>query len=97
MSERVTDEWIENAAELARLELTGQEMEQAKKDMEEMLSYIDQLKELDTEQAEPMTHVFPIYNAFREDIEGEEGDREAMRKNAPAVKEGAYQVPKTVE
>lgn len=97
MSERVTDEWIENAAELARLELTGQEREQAKKDMEEMLSYIDQLKELDTEQAEPMTHVFPIYNAFREDVAGEEGDREAMLKNAPAVKEGAYQVPKTVE
>ena len=40
----------------------------AKKDMEEMLDYIDKLNELDTSSVEPMSHVFPVNNVFREDV-----------------------------
>ena len=36
--------------------------------MEKMLDYIDTLNELDTDGIEPMSHVFPVKNVFREDV-----------------------------
>ena len=48
--------------------LNEEEKEQAKKDMGSMLDYIDKLNELDTEGVEPMSHVFPVHNVFREDV-----------------------------
>lgn len=93
----ISDETIEYVGILAKLELSPEEKERAKKDMEEMLDYIDRLDELDTEGTEPMSHVFPVNNVFREDVVTNGNDRENMLKNAPEVKDGSYQVPKTVE
>ena len=82
---------------LAKLELSGEEKEAAKKDMARMLDYIDRLNELDTTGVEPMSHVFPVNNVFREDVVMNGDDSEDMLKNAPAVKDGSYKVPKTVD
>lgn len=49
-----------------KLELSDEEKETAKKDMGRMLDYIDKLNELDTSGVEPMSHVFPMNNVFRE-------------------------------
>ena len=68
MANVISDETIEYVGILAKLELSPQEREQAKKDMGSMLDYIDRLGELDTSDVEPMSHVFPINNVFREDI-----------------------------
>ena len=65
--------------------------------MERMLDYIDKLNELDTSQAEPMSHVFPVNNVFREDVVTNGNEREKILKNAPEQKAGAFKVPKTVE
>ena len=81
---------------LAKLELSPEEKERAKKDMEEMLDYIDKLNELDTTGTEPMSHVFPVHNVFREDVITNGDDHENMLKNAPEAKDGSYLVPKTV-
>ena len=62
-----------------------------------MLDYIDKLNELDTAGVEPMSHVFPMANVFREDVVTNGDDRGNMLKNAPGVKGGSYLVPKTVE
>ena len=62
-----------------------------------MLDYIDMLQELDTEGVEPMVHIFPVQNVMREDEVTEGDQKEAMLGNAPQVKDGCYQVPKTVE
>lgn len=93
----ISDEIIEYVGILAKLELSREEKERAKKDMGEMLDYIDKLNELDTAGVEPMSHVFPVNNVFREDVVTNGDDRENMLKNAPEVKDGSYQVPKTVE
>lgn len=97
MADRINDEIIEYVGILAKLELSGAEKEQAKKDMGRMLDYIDKLNELDTSGVEPMSHVFPVRNVFREDVVENEDDREHMLANAPAQKDGQYQVPKTVD
>ena len=67
MANHISDETIEYVGILAKLELNEEEKEQAKKDMESMLDYIDKLNELDTEGVEPLSHVFPVHNVFRED------------------------------
>ena len=49
MANKISDETIEYVGILAKLELSDEEKEQAKKDMETMLDYIDTLNELETE------------------------------------------------
>ena len=65
MANHISDETIEYVGILAKLELSGEEKEQAKKDMESMLDYVDKLNELDTDGVEPMSHVFPVNNVYR--------------------------------
>ncbi len=97
MANVISDETIEYVGILSKLELSDQEKEQAKKDMGRMLDYIDMLNELDTSQVEPMSHVFPVHNVFREDVVTNGDERDAVLANAPEEKDGQFQVPKTVE
>ena len=83
MANIISDETIEYVGILAKLELSEEEKEQAKKDMANMLDYIDTLNELDTSGVEPMSHVFPVNNVFREDVVTNEDDREEILANAP--------------
>ena len=92
----ISDETMEYVGILAKLELSAEEAEAAKKDMGEMLDYIDQLNELDTSGVEPMSHVFPVQNVFREDIVANGDGSEATLANAPVKKDGGFKVPKTI-
>lgn len=97
MANIISDETIEYVGILAKLDLSDEEKEQAKKDMANMLDYIDTLNELDTSGVEPMSHVFPVNNVFREDVVTNGDDREEILANAPEAKEGAFVVPKTFD
>lgn len=97
MANIISDETIEYVGILAKLELSEEEKEQAKKDMGSMLDYIDKLNELNTEGVEPMSHVFPVQNVFREDVVVNADERDKLLKNAPASKDGSFMVPKTFE
>lgn len=96
MANKISDETIEYVGILAKLELSGEEKEKAKSDMEKMLDYIDTLNELDTEGIEPMSHVFPVNNVFREDVvRNADGSRDVLA-NAPLAKDQGFKVPKTI-
>ena len=97
MANIITDETIEYVGILAKLELSGEEKEQAKSDMGRMLDYIDKLNELDTSDVEPMSHVFPVENVFREDVVTNSDTREQLLSNAPEQKDGMFMVPRTFE
>ena len=97
MSNIISDETIEYVGILAKLELSGEEKEQAKKDMGSMLDYIDKLNELDTSGVEPMSHVFPVNNVFREDVVTNGDEHEKIMANAPEEKDQSFKVPRTVE
>lgn len=97
MAHVISDETIEYVGILAKLELSEKEKEEAKRDIGRMLDYIDKLNQLDTAAAEPMSHVFPAENVFREDVVTNGDDSENMLKNAPKKKNNMYEVPKTVE
>ena len=92
----ISDETIEYVGILAKLELNEEEKERAKRDMGEMLDYIDRLNELDTEGVEPMSHIFPVNNVFREDVVTNGDGSGDTLSNAPEQKDGGFKVPKTI-
>ena len=97
MANQITEEIIDYVSILAKLELSDEEKTQARKDMGEMLDYIDRLGELDTTDVEPMSHVFPVQNVFREDVVTNGDRREELLVNAPEKKDGMFMVPRTFE
>lgn len=97
MANVISDETIEYVGILAKLELTGEDKENAKKDMASMLDYIDKLNELDTTGIEPMSHLFDVGNVMREDVVTNGDGSEDTLKNAPERHEQEFTVPKTVE
>ncbi len=96
MANIISDETIEYVGIHAKLELDSEEKEQAKKDMGRMLDYIDKLNELDTDGIEPMSHIFPVDNVFREDEVCNGDGRKITLANAPERKEDSFVVPKTI-
>lgn len=97
MANVISDETIEYVGILAKLELSDEDKENAKKDMASMLDYIDKLGELDTTGVEPMSHVFPVNNVMREDVVTNGDGSKATLANAPEANEYVFIVPKTVE
>lgn len=97
MANVISDETIDYVGILAKLELSSREKEQAKSDMASMLDYIDKMGELDTTGVEPMSHVFPVSNVFREDVVTNGNDRDNILKNAPEENNGMFNVPKTFD
>lgn len=97
MANRIDHETIEYVGILAKLELSPREMEAARGDMNRMLDYIDKLDELDTEGIEPMSHIFPVRNVFREDVVTNGDGSADCLAGAPGKKDGAFKVPRTVE
>ena len=95
MANKISDETIEYVGILAKLELSDQEKEQARRERGKMLDYIDKLGELDTTDVEPMSHVFPVQNVFREDEVTNGEMREQLLANAPQEKDGMFMVPRT--
>ena len=97
MANVISDDTIEYVGILAKLELSDEEKEQAKKDMGSMLDYIDKLAELDTTGIEPMSHVFPVQNVFREDVVTNGDESGKTLENAPGEKDNMFMVPKTFD
>lgn len=94
----ITEKDIQYVADLARLNLSPDETDRLTRDMEEIIRYsMEKLSELDTENVEPMEHVLPIRNIFREDKSYESFDREEILRNAPDKADGCFRVPRTVD
>ncbi len=93
----INDQTIEYVSALAKLSLKPEEKEKAKKDLGNILSYIDIMKDLNTDGIEPMSHAFQMKNVFREDEVTNEDNHEELLKNAPKQKDGCFMVPKTVD
>ena len=88
---------VEAVGLLARIELSEDEKELFGQQLSSILSYIEKLKELDTSQVEPTTHVLPLHNVFREDKVLPSLSPEQALANAPEAMDGFYRVPKIIE
>ena len=88
---------IEQIAELARLSLKPQEKAKLQKDLESILAYVEQLKQVPTDHVEPTSHVLNLENVFREDKVHPSDVREDVLKQAPQREGNFFKVPKVID
>ena len=101
---KITTELVDYISELSRLSLEPEEKESVAAQLERIVAYMDVLNKLDTTGVEPLSHVFPVKNVFREDevfTSKQEAERLSARarllENAPAQDGETFLVPKAVE
>ncbi|PLT33310.1 Asp-tRNA(Asn)/Glu-tRNA(Gln) amidotransferase subunit GatC [Bacillus sp. V5-8f] len=94
---RITKEQVTHAAHLARLAITEEETELFTKQLDQIISFAEQLNELDTENVEPTSHVLDMKNVMREDIPNKGLPVEEVLKNAPDSKDGQIRVPSILD
>ena len=88
---------IEKVAKLARLELSEDEKKTFGSQMEQILTYMEQLNRIDTTGVEPMSHAIPIHNVFREDEVKPSVPQEEVLAIAPDQEDGHFKVPRIIE
>ena len=88
---------VEHVARLARLELSPEERERMREQLDRILGYIDKLRQLDTTGVEPTSHAVPMVNVFREDEQRPCLSAEEMLANAPDRSGQFFRVPRIIE
>lgn len=94
---RISKEEVEHAAHLARLALTDEDIQKLTQQLDAIITYAEQLNELDTEHVEPTSHVLNMKNVMREDIPTNGLTQEEVLKNAPEHEDGQIKVPSIIE
>ncbi len=90
----ITVKEVEYAAKLARLDLDEEEKQRYTEQFSKILDHFNQLNEVNTENIEPMAHVFPMRNIMREDKAEHISTKEEILQNAPLEENGFFRVPK---
>ena len=93
---KIDDKIMENVEIIAQLKLEPTERLEVQTEMEKILNYVEKLNELDTDDVEPLVHILPEVNVFREDCITNENGQKATLANAPRQKDGQFKVPKTI-
>jgi len=85
---------VRYVARLSRLEITDEEAGKYTQQLSSILSYIEQLNELETKDVEPLTHVLDLKNVFRPDVAQPSLTQAEVLSNAPDPQSGHFRVPK---
>jgi len=93
----ITKDVVKYVANLARIRLTIKEQKRLSKQLQEILDFIDKLRELDISKIEPTSHILPISNVFREDKLSESLPLKEVLKNAPKIQKNFFVVPKVID
>lgn len=87
---------VKHVAALAKLSFTDEELAKIAKELDAIVGYVEQLKELNVDDVPPTAHVLDLHNVFRDDkVEPWLTNEEALQ-NAPAQKKGYFSVPKVI-
>lgn len=93
----VNDQLINNLAKLSHLSFTEQERKEIKADLQEMITFIEKLKEVNTEGVAPLLHMSANVNVLRDDVVEGSVSREEGLKNAPEADGTFFKVPKVIK
>jgi aspartyl-tRNA(Asn)/glutamyl-tRNA(Gln) amidotransferase subunit C len=85
-------EQVEHIAELAKLQLTDDEIEQFRQQLSDILAHFEQLNELDTSDIPPTATVLPLRNVMRDDEPRRTLTRDEVLANAPDAEDGLFRV-----
>ncbi|ARK28732.1 Asp-tRNA(Asn)/Glu-tRNA(Gln) amidotransferase subunit GatC [Halalkalibacter krulwichiae] len=94
---RIQAEQVKHVAHLARLAVTEEEVEMFTEQLDKIITFAEQLNELDTTGVEPTTHVLDMKNVLREDKADKGLPVEEVLKNAPDHEDGQIRVPSIIE
>lgn len=93
----VDAETVRRIAHLARIAVAEEEVGHLQGELNAILAFVDQLREVDVSGVEPMTSVTPMQMKMRIDEVTDGGKPEDILRNAPASDDGFFLVPKVVE
>jgi aspartyl-tRNA(Asn)/glutamyl-tRNA(Gln) amidotransferase subunit C len=88
---------VRRIAQLARIAVAEDEIEHLREELNAILAFVEQLSEVNVDGVEPMTSVMPMQMKKRADVVTDGGIADEILKNAPAVEEHFFAVPKVVE
>ena len=88
---------IEKLAELARLDIDAESIDQVAASLSDVLALVDQLQAADTTGITPMAHPLDAVQRLRADTVTEADQREALQAVAPATENGLFLVPKVID
>lgn len=88
---------VKNIANLARLALDDNSIEQYRNELSNILDLVEQMNAVDTENVQPLAHPTDAIQRLRPDEVTETNQREKYMANAPAQEQGLFLVPKVVE
>jgi len=94
---RISEDQVKHVAHLARLAISEEEAVMFTSQLDAIISFAEQLNELDTDHVQPTTHVLPMKNVMREDVAKEGLPVDEVLKNAPDHKNGQIRVPTILE
>lgn len=87
---------VRYVANLARLELTDEEVATFQPQLEAILRHVDAISGLDTDGIEPTAHPSPVFGRMRDDVPHDSLPPAAVLQNAPDQAQGQIRVPKVV-
>jgi aspartyl-tRNA(Asn)/glutamyl-tRNA(Gln) amidotransferase subunit C len=93
----ITTDQVRHIANLARIAMSEAEIDALAPELNNILGWIEQLQEVDTEGVEPLTAVVPLALRLRADAVTDGDCRDAVLANAPAAEHGFFAVPKVIE
>lgn len=93
----IDQETLQKIAHLARLTFDPQAEDRMRKDMAQVLDWVAQLQEVDTDHVAPLTSMSTEVNAWREDEVGSNWTQADALKNAPKQENSFFSVPKVME
>lgn len=93
----VSKEDVKHIAVLSRLTVPEGELDKFTEQFNQILDYADKMQKLDTKGIEPTASILPVSNVFREDVALPGVSHEDALKNAPAVHNGGFKVPRVLE
>jgi aspartyl-tRNA(Asn)/glutamyl-tRNA(Gln) amidotransferase subunit C len=93
---KITPQEVSHVADLARLHMSQEEIDAMAKQLDDILTYVAKLNELDTGSIVATTHAISVVNAFREDEETLSLEREKTLANAPRQNSESFVVPKVI-
>lgn len=93
----ISKETVNKIAHLARLSLSEQELPEYVTNLSNILSLVEEMKQIDTNQIQPMAHPLAMSQRLRDDNITEPNQRSEMQKLTPFTEAGLYLVPQVIE
>ena len=93
----VTNEQVRHIAKLARIAMSDEEIERLAPELNNILGWVEQLAEVNTDGVEPLTAVIDQKLRLREDAVNDGDVRDDVLANAPEAQHGFFAVPKVIE